>query len=214
MQWNKYRIEAIENHIKTWDNDIPCANLRDEETAMGHFGLQVHSVGDNGDKEGIEVRWRNVRIMTENLDQHTKKTTATEINRLKNGLTEKQKANGWKLLFDGKSIDGWRGAHKDSFPAFGWKINDGILTVVESGGGEAEHGGDIVTLDEYSAFDIRLEFMLTKGVNSGIKYFVIEKEEPSGSAYGLEFQILDDKNHPDADKITTYEGSKDSRLFI
>ncbi len=207
-QWNKYRVEAVGNHIKTWVNDIPCANLWDEETAMGHFGLQVHTIYDNEDKEGIEVRWRNVRIITENLDQHTKETTAPEINRLKNELTEKQKDNGWNLLFDGKSTDGWRGAHKDSFPAFGWKIHDGILTVVESGGGEAEHGGDIVTVDEYSAFDLRLEFMLTDSANSGIKYFVTEQEAPSGSAHGLEFQILDDKGHPDAKKYTTFEGSR------
>jgi hypothetical protein len=124
-----------------------------------------------------------------------------------NTLTEQEKAEGWKLLFDGKTTNGWRGAHKDSFPDAGWVIEDGTLTVLASGGRESQNGGDIVTVDEYGNFDLKLEFKLTEVANSGIKYFVTEKEQPSGSAIGLEYQILDDERHPDA-KLGNHEGSR------
>ena len=76
---------------------------------------------------------------------------------------------------------------------------DGVLTVLESGGGEAEAGGDIITVDPFSSFELKLEFKITPGANSGIKYFVDpELNKGQGSAIGLEFQILDDERHPDA----------------
>ena len=116
-----------------------------------------------------------------------------------NTLAQKEKAEGWKLLFDGTSMAGWRGAYLDSLPARGWEVRDGMLIVQASGGGEAAFGGDIVTVDEYSNFDLRVEFKLTGGANSGIKYFVTEQQPRTpGSAKGLEYQILDDAIHPDA----------------
>jgi hypothetical protein len=116
-----------------------------------------------------------------------------------NALTANEKAEGWKLLFDGKSMKGWRGAYMDSLPKKGWEVRDGILIVNESGGGEASFGGDIVTIDEYSSFELLADFKITDGANSGIKYFVIEAQPKTpGSAKGLEYQILDDAKHPDA----------------
>jgi len=94
---------------------------------------------------------------------------------------------------------GWRGARLDRFPAGGWEIKDGALTVVESGGGEARAGGDIVTVDEYGDFELIVEFTITEGANSGIKYFVdTNLNKGEGSSIGCEFQILDDARHPDA----------------
>jgi len=122
-------------------------------------------------------------------------------------LTEQEKAEGWKLLFDGQTTAGWRGAHRSTFPDSGWIIETGALVVLPSGGGESRHGGDIVTIDEYSSFDLQVEFKLSEGANSGIKYFVTEKEKPNGSAIGLEYQILDDDRHPDA-KLGNHEGSR------
>jgi hypothetical protein len=60
------------------------------------------------------------------------------------------------------------------------------------------NGGDIVTNDEFAAFDLSFEFKLTPGANSGVKYFVTLAEASSGSAIGLEYQVLDDTLHPDA----------------
>jgi hypothetical protein len=73
-----------------------------------------------------------------------------------------------------------------------------MLSVVPSGGGESQNGGDIVTDEQFSAFELQFEFRLTEGANSGVKYFVTEKEQSSGSAIGLEYQVLDDEKHPDA----------------
>lgn len=116
-----------------------------------------------------------------------------------NTLTLKEKNEGWQLLFDGKTTRGWRGAYKTAFPDSGWVIKDGLLNVVYSGGKESRHGGDIVTVDEYDNFELTADFRLTEGANSGIKYFVVEHQpKPAGSAFGLEFQVLDDDRHPDA----------------
>jgi hypothetical protein len=141
------------------------------------------------------------KSQTENQELNAASSSTLNI------LSEQEKAEGWKLLFDGRTTSGWRGAHKDSFPAGGWMIENGELIVLDSGGGESRNGGDIVTLDEYSNFDLRLEFRLAEGANSGIKYFVTEKEQPNGSAIGLEYQILDDERHPDA-KLGNHEGSR------
>lgn len=125
-----------------------------------------------------------------------------------NQLTDQEKADGWVLLFDGKTTNGWRGAHKDAFPEKGWSVKDGLLIVHKSDGSESTNGGDIVTLGEYAAFEFSVDFKITEGANSGIKYFVTEKEKQKGSAFGLEFQILDDAKHPDAKLYTTNPGSR------
>jgi hypothetical protein len=128
------------------------------------------------------------------LAQQTKRADASA-----NTLTAREKNEGWKLLFDGKTMNGWRGAYMDSLPKKGWEVRDGMLIVRESGGGEASFGGDIVTIAEYGNFEFKADFKLTKGANSGIKYFVTEQQPKTpGSAIGLEYQILDDARHPDA----------------
>mgnify|MGYP002786966613 CR=1 FL=1 len=117
-----------------------------------------------------------------------------------NTLTEKEKKDGWKLLFDGKTSTGWVGVFKDKFPDKGWKIENGELIVLKSDGGESTNGGDIVTTKLYSNFELTLEVKLTPVANSGVKYFV-DPAQPTvtgKSALGLEFQLLDDERHPDA----------------
>ena len=196
-EWNKARIEAIGNEIKTWINDVPVAAVVDDMTPKGLIALQVHSIGDAADA-GKEIRWRNIRIKTDNLS-HREGHDAFVVNLVPNTLTEQEKAQGWTLLWDGKTTEGWRGAYKDKFPEGGWRIQDGELQVLESGGGESVNGGDIVTEKEYDAFDLQLQFKLTEGANSGIKYFVTEQEDvENASAIGLEYQLLDDEKHPDA----------------
>lgn len=122
-----------------------------------------------------------------------------ELSFLVNQLSEYEKRKGWKLLWDGKTSNGWRGAKMDGFPDSGWTISDGVLTILGSDGAESAGPGDIITTELFSDFDLELEFMITEGANSGIKYFVdAELNKGPGSAIGCEFQILDDKNHPDA----------------
>jgi hypothetical protein len=115
-----------------------------------------------------------------------------------NQLAQYEVKSGWKLLFDGKTSHGWVGAYKKTFPANGWTIHKGLLSVLSSEGKEAANGGDIVTMEEFSAFDLSFDFLLTPGANSGVKYFVTLSENNSGSAIGLEYQLLDDSLHADA----------------
>jgi uncharacterized protein len=125
-----------------------------------------------------------------------------------NTLAESEKAEGWELLWDGKTTEGWRSARSENFPSEGWAIKDGVLTVHENGGEESAKGGDIITRKRYANFELTADFKITPGCNSGIKIFVqpdlspIDKKtgKPTavGSAIGMEFQILDDQIHPDA----------------
>jgi len=116
-----------------------------------------------------------------------------------NTLTRKERADGWRLLWDGRTSRGWRSARGREFPEHGWEMKDGVLSVVETGGAESRAGGDIVTGETFAAFDLRVDFRLTPGANSGIKYYVdTELNKAEGSAIGLEYQLLDDARHPDA----------------
>jgi len=120
-------------------------------------------------------------------------------NGIDNVLSAKEKAAGWKLLWDGKTTEGWRSARSTAFPTKGWVIDNGILKVLSSEGKESANGGDIVTVKKYKNFKLSVDFKITPGANSGIKYFVdTELNKGEGSSIGCEFQVLDDALHPDA----------------
>jgi hypothetical protein len=196
-EFNAYRIEVIGNEIKTWLNGQEAAYLVDDTDARGMIGLQVHSISDPEDA-GNKTYFKNIRIQTENLEPQPFQDDVFVVNNLDNDLTDYEKENGWELLFDGESSEGWKGAYKEGFPEQGWTINDGILTIEASDGGESTNAGDIVTEEQYGAFDLAFDFKLSEGANSGLKYFVTLTEGNEGSAIGLEYQILDDERHPDA----------------
>jgi hypothetical protein len=199
-EWNTARIEAVGNSIRTWVNGIQCSELLDDVTQTGFIGLQVHAIYSK-DHEGKTVSWRNIRIMTENIEQFKspENESIVQINTIANTISEREAEEGWKLLWDGKTTNGWRGAKLDKFPEKGWSIEDGILKVHKSGGGESTNGGDIVTTRPYKNFMLKVDFKITEGANSGIKYFVdTDLNKGPGSAIGCEFQILDDAKHPDA----------------
>ncbi|MFN8312276.1 MAG: DUF1080 domain-containing protein [Cyclobacteriaceae bacterium] len=194
--WNKVRIECIGSMMRTFLNGVPAAHVIDNLMPEGFIALQVHSVDKDADA-GKQVRWRNIRIQTEQLNPLAWDTIFV-ANLIPNTISEQERLNGVTLLWDGKTTKGWRGAYKTSFPDHGWEIGEGELRVLKSQGGESTNGGDIVTEELYGAFQLQFEFKLTPGANSGVKYFVTEQEGNKGSAIGLEYQILDDALHPDA----------------
>jgi len=204
--WNHYRIEAIGDTLKTWINGVPAAHLIDGKTASGFIALQVHSI-DKDQRAGTEIAWRNINILTDSLSKYSR-ATPLEAVVTKNRLTLEEAKNGWELLWDGETAQGWRGARLDSFPERGWIMENGELTVLSSGGGESEAGGDIVTTASYGDFELKADFKLTPGANSGIKYYVdTDLNKGPGSSIGLEYQILDDARHPDA-KLGNHQGSR------
>ena len=194
-QWNKYRIEAIGSTIRTFINGIPTAHLIDDMTDKGFIGLQVHGIYADM-KEGMKIRWKNIRIQTVDL-KPSPLDKCPVVNLLLNNISAQEKALGYKLLFDGKSFEGWRGVRSNAQPSKRWTITDGVIAVMKSDGSET--GNDIVSNEKYGSFELQFDFKLSEGANSGLKYFVNEDFDSKGkSAIGLEYQILDDERHPDA----------------
>lgn len=199
-EWNKVRIECLGNSIRTWLNGVACANIWDDVTPSGFIALQVHAIGSEKDA-GKTVAWRDIRICTTDVDKYVTpdSQSAPEVNLITNTLSPTEKKNGWALLWDGKTPEGWRGAKLAEFPEKGWTMEEGILKVRKGDGGESTNGGDIVTKRKYKNFILTVDFKITEGANSGIKYFVNpDLNKGAGSAIGCEFQILDDEKHPDA----------------
>jgi hypothetical protein len=195
--FNHIRMECIGHEMKTWINGIPVAYLVDTADENGFIGLQVHGI-NKPEFAGEKVYFKNLRIKTADLKSDDFPAGIYVFSTLQNQLTDYERNSGWRLLFDGKSAEGWIGAYKKGFPEKGWVVKDGTMTVLSSEGKEAANGGDIVTTDQFSAFDLSFEFKLTPGANSGVKYFVTLTENNTGSAIGLEYQLLDDALHPDA----------------
>jgi hypothetical protein len=123
-------------------------------------------------------------------------------NKTPNTLTDEERAAGWKLLFDGKTTDGWRAFRGKTMPDK-WKVVDGALTFQPKTPGR---GGDIVTNDQYDNFELSLEWKIAPGGNSGIMYRVSESE---GAPYltGPEYQLLDNAKHPDGRRKETSAAS-------
>jgi hypothetical protein len=95
-------------------------------------------------------------------------------------LTDKEQKAGWQLLFDGKTTQGWRGAYMHTFPAKGWKVENGELRGELSHGAESGDAGDIVTERKYKDFELVFDWKLGKGGNSGVKYFIEERLPQTG----------------------------------
>jgi hypothetical protein len=161
--------------------------------------LQVHNSNEKS-SDGAQVRFKNIRLLKVSAKAEKPEPPA-------NTLTEKEKEEGWRLLWDGKTMDGWQSAIAPGLPDEGWEIRNGELMVTNDNGAESQHGGDIITKERFSNFELKVDFKITPGCNSGIKYFVQPKlsaitgtgaKAPIGSAIGPEYQILDDARHPDA----------------
>ncbi len=191
-EWNHYRIEAIGPRLRVWVNGQPAADVIDDASKSGFIGLQVHSI-DKPEDAGRTSSWKNLVVRTQNLKPAAPMGIFIR-NNLPNNLDPDERAQGWRLLWDGKSAQGWVSARGAQFPAKGWSLANGELAVLPKGG-----GGDIMTVEEFGAFELQMDFKLSTGANSGIFYFLTSPHDPaSGAPLGLEYQILDDENHPDA----------------
>lgn len=117
--------------------------------------------------------------------------TATDAGK-ENSLTAAEKEAGWQLLFDGTSMEHFRGFRKDAVPE-GWKVEDGAITLAGKG------AGDIITKEQYEDFELSIDWKIAEGGNSGIFYHVSE-DAAYANTYnsGPEMQVLDDERHPDA----------------
>jgi hypothetical protein len=115
-----------------------------------------------------------------------------------NMLSKKEKKEGWVLLFDGKSAEGWRGYNLPAFPEKGWVVEEGLLHVIGSSKGEAGGGGDLLYEKKFRNFELSLEWKVAEGGNSGI--FYLAQEIPGEPVWksAPEMQILDNEKHPDA----------------
>ena len=117
-----------------------------------------------------------------------------------NGLTEAEKAEGWQLMFDGETSDGWRSYGKETFPE-GWIIEDGMIHCPGSGRGEAggKDRGDILYGTKFDNFHLKLEWKISEGGNSGIFYLGQESDDLDFIwKTAPEMQVLDNEKHPDA----------------
>ncbi len=142
-----------------------------------------------------------------------------------NSLSPEEKRAGWVLLFDGHSTSGWRSPSSDRFPTDYWTVEDGFL----KGLAPRNRTTDLMTTGVYRNFELRFEWKISPGGNSGVKYFVgssqklvFENEKPPAiegtvapgpnaffmeSTSGFEYQIIDDERHPDKDDSKTRSGS-------
>jgi len=197
-EWNKYRIEAVGSVIRTFINGVPAAYLIDNLTPEGFICLQVHSI-NKPEQDGTQVKWRNIRINTTHVKPSPLKGDIRIVNLLPNELSADEKKLGWKLLFDGKDLSQWKGYNVKEFPSGRWTAENGNLIIAKSDG--VTKNNDLITRKKYGpAFEFQFEFQLTEAANSGVKYFINETNDDSRGGLGPEYQVLDDKGHPDAKK--------------
>jgi len=138
---------------------------------------------------------------TKAVEEETAEEPASNEIAATNTLSQAEIDDGWQLLFDGESAEGWKGYCKEAFPEEGWEIVDGTIHCIGSGKGEAGAGGDIISANKYSNFELSLEWKISEGGNSGIFYLAREKCGEEGEKIwksSPEMQILDNEKHPDA----------------
>jgi hypothetical protein len=112
-----------------------------------------------------------------------------------NRLSGEEKRAGWSLLFDGSTLSGWRGYRQLGASGTRWTVVDGLLTIGPAGGRDTRGALDLISTSTFDQFELAFEWRISRGGNSGVKYFVLEDMD---AAIGHEYQIIDDNRHPDA----------------
>ena len=112
-----------------------------------------------------------------------------------NTLTAAEKKAGWTLLFDGHTVDLWRGYKRPDATEGRWKVEEGMLTLPPENGRDTHGQRDIISKDTFEQFELVFDWRIASGGNSGVKYFVLEDLD---SAIGHEYQLIDDERHADA----------------
>lgn len=191
--WNHYRVEALGTRLRTWVNGVPAADIVDDVDARGFIAFQVHAIPDAEAARKAEVRFRRIRMITDRPARFAlPETGLAQQGWLANRLSDAERRAGWMLLWDGATTSGWRSVKGEGFPQKGWSVANGALSVAGSG------GGDIVTTRAYRDFELSVDFRLTPGANSGIKYGLDAGRLDAGEGLGLEYQLIDDARHSDA----------------
>jgi hypothetical protein len=118
-----------------------------------------------------------------------------------NVLTPEEQAAGWQLLFDGTSMEKWRGYNQESLPPLGWSVKDGTIEIEKTPDPKPDgFGGDIITKEKFGNFELMVDFMISDTANSGIFYFVMEEEGAPMWHNAPEYQILDDVTYAKIEK--------------
>lgn len=180
-EWNLYRIEAIGNSLRTFVNNVPCADLIDTQSAEGFIALQVHSAGM--DKKGKQVKWRNPRIITDNPQRFTTPIppNSLQISNLSNTLSDNEATNKWQLL--------WQPNIKPlvNSPANWQENNDHI----------AANATSVKTSTSfkvpYQNFEFEADIKIGDRLEGGIRYLSNTKQDVTTS---LKFQLIDDELSP------------------
>ncbi len=156
-----------------------------------------------------------ILILTFCSPKETRKTADPGAQETHNTLSASEKADGWILLFDGKSLAGWRGLGREGVPEGHWTIEDGAVKKIPSAevplqdDGQPLQGGDLLSVGTYTDFEFSFEWKISPGGNSGIKYNISEEmstaNPPKYAALGFEYQVLDDDRHADALVSVTHQ---------
>ena len=131
----------------------------------------------------------SIAVLSSCNTNKSESTTVVEPGIDNNVLTDTEKSEGWVLLFDGDSINGWKNYGRDGVE--GWKAENSEMVAMGVGG---DHGNDLITIDQYENFEFEIEWNVSDGGNSGIFYNVIEEGYDMIYATGPEYQLLDDDN--------------------
>ena len=158
-EWNRYRVEASGDRLRTWVNDVPVSDLTDGMTRSGFIGFQVHQAKE----AGLVVKWRNIRL---------KELAPAKTGLAPNTLTDAERAEGWRLLWDGHTPWGWRDLKAKEFPKEHWEIEGGVLSAVKPAPGASRREWRHRHRPAVRRLRAVADFRLSPGANSGIKYFV------------------------------------------